>query len=164
MSVLLTEEVDVPFSFDYEEAAAKTVAAALSAEKFPYEAEVSVLLTGEKQIRELNFDTRGVNAATDVLSFPLLTYPRPADYSALSVNLDTVDPDSGEVMLGDIVLCVPRIIHQAEDYGHSILREYSFLICHSMLHLLGYDHMEEEERNRMESRQRVIMDKIGISR
>lgn len=74
------------------------------------------------------------------------------------------DPESGELVLGDIVISKERVIAQAEEYGHSIRREYAFLIAHSMLHLMGYDHMEEEERAVMEQKQRDILEQLGITR
>ena len=77
---------------------------------------------------------------------------------------DCFDPESGELMLGNIVISKERAIRQAEEYGHSIKREFAFLIAHSMLHLLGYDHMEEEDRRIMEEKQRTILDNMGITR
>ena len=108
---------------------------------------------------------RQIDRATDVLSFPMLEYDRPGDFPGLEeAGEDLFDPDSGELVLGDIVISKDRVLAQAEEYGHSVLREYTFLIAHSMLHLFGYDHMEEEERLLMEERQREIMDKIHIPR
>ena len=77
---------------------------------------------------------------------------------------DFFNPETGEVILGDIVLSVPRILSQAEEYGHSVLREYAFLIAHSMLHLFGFDHMTESDASVMEQKQREILDILNISR
>ena len=77
---------------------------------------------------------------------------------------DCFNPETGELLLGDIILSVDKILEQAEKYGHSVTRELAFLVAHSMLHLFGYDHMEEDERLVMEERQRMLMDTLGISR
>ena len=94
----------------------------------------------------------------------MIEYETPGDLSGIEESADAFDPETGELMLGDIVISKDRVIAQAEEYGHSVRREYAFLIAHSMLHLLGYDHMDEEERKVMEDRQREIMEKAGIPR
>ena len=137
---------------------------ALEYEDCPYEAEVNLLLTDDEEIRIMNREHRQIDRATDVLSFPMLDYETPGDLSGIEEQGDAFNPESGELMLGDIVISKERVIAQAEEYGHSVRREYAFLIAHSMLHLLGYDHMEEEERRLMEDRQRGIMDKAEIPR
>ena len=85
-------------------------------------------------------------------------------FDKIEADEDLFNPETGEVILGDIVLCKERIYSQAEEYGHSVLREYAFLIAHSMLHLFGFDHMTEEEAAVMEEKQREILDTLGISR
>lgn len=156
-------EVEASFDFDEEAVARFVVEAVLSYEKFPYEAGVSILLTDEAEIHKLNLENRGIDSATDVLSFPMIDFFGVEGYEIDDME-DAFDPDSGEAMLGDIVLCYERILSQASEYGHSQKREFAFLIAHSMLHLLGYDHMDEAEREVMESRQREILDGIGIGR
>ena len=136
----------------------------LDCEECPYEAEVNLLLTDDEAIHEMNREYRHIDRATDVLSFPMLEYETPGDLSGIEESANAFDPETGELMLGDIVISKDRVIAQAEEYGHSVRREYAFLIAHSMLHLLGYDHMEEEERRLMEDRQRKIMEKAGILR
>lgn len=132
----------------------------------PYEAEVSLLLTGDEQIREMNRSFRQKDAVTDVLSFPLADFPEEGDFSFLeeSAAEEYFNPESGELMLGDIVINASRVISQAEEYGHSQIREFSFLIVHSLLHLTGYDHMEPEEEMRMRTRQEQILSQLGIER
>ena len=132
----------------------------------PYEAEVSLLLTGDEQIREMNRSFRQKDAVTDVLSFPLADFPEEGDFSFLeeSAAEEYFNPESGELMLGDIVINASRVISQAEEYGHSQIREFSFLIVHSLLHLTGYDHMEPEEEMRMRARQEQILSQLGIER
>ncbi len=164
--MVLIYEQETESSFDFEpEALAKTVAeTVLDAEDFPYEAEVCVLLTDEEGIRAINHSERGIDAATDVLSFPMLDCDGPWSDHPLPEDLLCVDYDREAVLLGDIVLNTARVFSQAQEYGHSVRREFAFLIAHSMLHLLGYDHMEEEDRLRMEERQRTILDALGIPR
>lgn len=117
------------------------------------DAEVSVTLTDDAHIHVLNRDYRGVDRPTDVLSFALTESEEPAIIDA---------PCS--VLLGDLVISLERAAAQAEEYGHSFLRELSFLTVHGMLHLLGYDHIEEEDRLEMEEEQRHVMDVLGIAR
>ena len=165
MSIYIEEEGGSSLPFDTEEIARTVVEAALEYEKCPYEAEVSILLTTDEEVRKLNYSSRGLDRPTDVLSFPMLEYDRPGDFSLLeSEPQDAFDPETGELMLGDIVISKDKVLAQAEEYGHSPVREYAFLIAHSMLHLFGYDHMEEKERLLMEERQRGIMQKVNIPR
>ncbi len=164
MTMQFEEEIPVEFPFDHKALALEVINASLDHEDFPYECEVSVTLTDEESIRSINKEFRNIDSATDVLSFPMIDYPAPGDFSRLDDSYDIFDPETGEAMLGDIVLCVPRIYSQAEEYGHSVKREYAFLIAHSMLHLLGYDHMEEDERVEMEARQDEILTSMNITR
>ena len=128
-------------------------------------AEVSVTLTGSQEIRRLNREFRQIDRETDVLSFPMAAFPAPADYRFLEEETaDCFHPETGELMLGDIVISVEKAKEQAEAYGHALKREYAFLIAHSMLHLCGYDHMEEQERIAMEKRQEEILSTGGFAR
>ena len=148
-----------------ETLAERVIEAGLEILDCPYDTQVSLLITDDEGIRELNRQFRGIDAPTDVLSFPLQEYPAPGDFSQINEEgSDEFDPDSGELLLGDIVINADRVIEQAQEYGHSQRREYAFLIAHSLLHLTGYDHMEDEEREQMEERQRSIMEKVGIGR
>ena len=118
---------------------------------FPYEVQVNLLLTMNDEIHEMNRDFRNIDRATDVLSFPMLEYETPGDFSHFESEEDCFDSETGELLLGDIVISKEKVIAQAEEYGHSVKREYAFLIAHSVLHLSGYDHMEEEERIEMDT-------------
>ena len=111
-------------------------------------------------------ELRGIDQTTDVLSFPMAEYVRPADFDFLEEDeaMDCFNPETGELLLGDIVLSVEKIKEQAEAYGHSLKRELAFLTAHSMLHLMGYDHMEQEERRIMEERQQLLMEALDIPR
>lgn len=164
MTLYIEEEGNVTLPFDVKETAEFIVGTVLDCEECPYEAEVNLLLTDDEEIRVMNREHRQIDRATDVLSFPMLEYEMPGELSGIEETADAFNPETGELMLGDIVISKDRVVGQAEEYGHSVRREYAFLIAHSMLHLLGYDHMEEEERRLMEDRQRAIMEKAGIPR
>ena len=113
----------------------------------------------------MNREVRQIDRSTDVLSFPQVEYPSPADFSwAEEHEADCFDPDSGELVLGDIVVSLDHVKEQAAQYGHGCRREFAFLIVHSMLHLLGYDHMEAREAAVMEKKQADILDSLGIRR
>ena len=164
MTLYIEEEGSVVLPFDVKETAELIVETALDCEECPYEAEVNLLLTDDEAIHEMNREHRHIDRPTDVLSFPMIEYETPGELSGIEESADAFDPETGELMLGDIVISKDRGFAQAEEYGHSVRREYAFLIAHSMLHLLGYDHMDEEERKVMEDRQREIMEKAGIPR
>ena len=164
MTIDIEYETETAFGIDYRAVIERVVPAVLDSEKCPYEAQVSILITDNDAIREINCEQRGIDAPTDVLSFPAAEYDTPADFEMVSGRIDCFHPETGELLLGDIVLSVERVISQAEGYGHSRERELGFLVAHSMLHLIGYDHMEEEERAIMEQRQREILEGIGLKR
>lgn len=164
MNYAIDFEVDVHFDFDYEEVYHMAVDGVLDFADCPYETSVNLLITDNEGIRAINAECRGIDAPTDVLSFPMTDYTSEGNFDGLEDDIDAFDPDSGELLLGDIVLSIDRIISQAEEYGHSVKREYAFLIVHSMLHLIGYDHMEEDMRIRMEDAQKRVMEAIKITR
>ena len=165
MSFYLEEEVEVKFDFDYRELAQKVVDFCLDYMEFPYEAEVNLTLTDDAGIHEINKEFRQIDRPTDVLSFPMLNYTIPGDFTFLDAeDSNDFNPDTGEAMLGDIVISVDKVFEQAENYGHSSEREYAFLITHSMLHLFGFDHMDAEEAKVMESKQKDILQKMNILR
>lgn len=112
----------------------------------------------------MNAEFREIDRATDVLSFPMVDYEEPGEFEFLEEADEYFHPETGELMLGDIVISKEKVLSQSEEYGHSPRREYAFLIAHSMLHLMGYDHMEEEERLCMEAKQRDILDRLNILR
>ena len=164
MRIYLENEGDLELDLNYQEVAQRVGDAVLDYEQCPYESEVELLLTMDEEIREMNREFRDIDRATDVLSFPMIAYESPADFAFLEEDESCFDPDAGELMLGNIVISKQKVVEQAEEYGHTVEREYAFLIAHSMLHLLGYDHMEEEERAVMEKKQREILDGLGITR
>lgn len=165
MTINIIKEVDVPFSFQYKKLAEKVILAAMDQEEFPYEAEVNLTLVDNETIHQINREYRQIDRATDVLSFPLVEYETPGEFDVIEDGTqDVINPDTEEVMLGDIVISVDRVLEQASEFGHSPKREYAFLIVHSMLHLFGYDHMEESEAAVMEEKQRQILDVLQIYR
>ena len=165
MTTSIEYEAEKKLDLPYETIIRDVVEASLDYEKCPYEAEVNVILTDNEAIREINREQRQIDSATDVLSFPMVDYETPSDFDHVEEAVeDYFNPETGELMLGDIVISVEKVEEQAEKYGHSQTRELAFLVAHSMLHLCGYDHMEEEERLEMEERQRAILDTRGYTR
>ena len=165
MTINIEYETEKELGIPYEEIIQDVVVAALDYEACPYEAEVNVVLTDNEAIHEVNLEYRNVDAPTDVLSFPMLEYEEPSDFDDVEeMFADCFNPESGELMLGDIMISVEKVEEQAEKYGHSTTRELAFLVAHSMLHLCGYDHMEEEERVVMERKQNEILESRGYYR
>lgn len=165
MTSYVENETGVTFSFLAEEIVKQVMETVLDMENCPYESVINVLLTDNEGIREYNREHRGIDKPTDVLSFPNIEYEEPAvfDY-AEEMEADCFDPDSGELILGDIIISVDKVKEQAKSYGHSELREFAFLVAHSMLHLCGYDHMEKEEAAVMEKKQREVLEQLHITR
>ncbi len=140
MTFCVESETKQTLPFDAEAVAVQVIREALAFEKCPYEVEVAVLLTDSEEIHAMNNEFRGIDRPTDVLSFPNVDYEAPADFTGIEdMAEDYFNPESGELCLGDIVINVDKVYEQASEYGHSPIREYAFLIAHSMLHLLGYD-------------------------
>ena len=143
----------------------KCIAAALEAEHVNVPCEINVLVTDDAGIRAINRAMRNIDRETDVLSFPMTDYVTEGDFAFLEEEgADCFHPETGELLLGDIVISGDKVLQQAESYGHSPLREYAFLIVHSLLHLVGYDHMEEQEAKRMEKKQADVLESMGITR
>ncbi len=164
MTLFFEEEGELKLELPCKELAEKVINAALDYVACPYEAEVNLLLTMNDEIQEMNCNFREIDRPTDVLSFPMIDYEEAGNFDFLEDVMDAFHPESGELMLGDIVISKEKVISQAEDYGHSVEREYAFLIAHSMLHLFGYDHMEDDERIEMEQKQKEILEILQIVR
>lgn len=130
----------------------------------PYQ--ISLLFVSNEEIREINLETRNIDRATDVLSFPMLDYEKGKVYKDIYIDFkfDETFKDGEELVLGDMVLSLERALEQSEEYGHSYEREVCYLVVHSILHLLGYDHMEEEEKKIMRKREEEILNKLDIKR
>lgn len=164
MTLFFEEEGDLNLPLSCEELASKVIEASLDYVDCPYDVEVNLLLTMNQEIHQMNLEFRQIDRPTDVLSFPMVDYEEAGNFDFLEEADEYFHPESGELMLGDIVISKEKVISQAEEYGHSIEREYAFLIAHSMLHLFGYDHMEEDERIEMEAKQKEILEKLNILR
>lgn len=160
----IENEIEYQFDFDYEDVIEKAVQFTADYLKFPFEFEVNVLIVNNDEIQKINMDMRRIDAPTDVLSFPMLEYDAPGDFESIDEENDALwNLESERLILGDIVLSVDKILSQAEEFGHTQIREMSFLVVHSMLHLFGYDHMDEEDKT-MENLQKAILDEMGIRR
>ena len=138
---------DIKISEEIKDLIEKSVVAVLKIEELDENVEVSVSFVGDEEIRELNRDYRGVDKSTDVLSFPI-------DDEFILDNR----------ILGDVIINTRRVMEQAEELGHSNEREFSYLTVHSILHLLGYDHMEDEDKRQMREREKLAMKELSIYR
>lgn len=165
MNLYMENETGREFPFSAEETAREVCEAVLEEEGCPFEVQVNIVLTDNEGIRALNRECRNTDRETDVLSFPNVDFEEEGVFDIdEDREADYFDPESGELVLGDIMISVDKVYGQAEEYGHSLRREFAFLVAHSMLHLCGYDHMEEDARLRMERRQEEILTGLGITR
>lgn len=165
MTFYVENETDKDFSFSVQEISEKVAAGALKMENCPYEAYINLLLTDNEGIRTCNREYRDIDKETDVLSFPNVDFDSAGDFSVAEKDrAGYFDLDSGELVLGDIIISLDKVVEQAKEYGHSELREFAFLVAHSMFHLCGYDHMTEEEAKVMEQKQEMLLDSLGIVR
>jgi len=165
MTFYVENETEVTFSFAVEEIVEKVCTAVLDAENCPYETQVNVVITDNERIREINREARGMDKETDVLSFPNVDFEKEGVFEIdEDAEADYFDPDTGELMLGDIMISADKVFEQASEYGHSPRREFAFLVAHSMFHLCGYDHMEEQEAKGMEQKQEAVLHALGITR
>ena len=165
MTLLIENETEVSLDLDIEKEARSIIEFVLEETKCPWECEVNLTITDNDGIHRLNKEFRDIDRPTDVLSFPMADFPKAGDFSWLDDGgEDCFNPDTGELMLGDIVISADKVLEQAKEYGHSVRREFCFLIVHSMLHLIGYDHIEDSDRLVMEPLQKQILDDAGINR
>ena len=154
------EQAQIEIDDEIESLIKKCVDAVLGYEECDFDAEVSVSIVSENEIKELNNEYREKNSITDVLSFPMLEFDEDNQ-----MICDEFDFDEENIVLGDIVICAKRADEQAKEYGHSFEREIAFLTVHSMLHLLGYDHEHSEDMEQeMFKKQKEILNKMGITR
>ncbi|MCD7867839.1 MAG: rRNA maturation RNase YbeY [Clostridiales bacterium] len=164
MTLQLELHTDPEPGLDFDALAREVAEKVLEMEECPYEAQVSLVITDNQEIHSVNREFRGIDAPTDVLSFPMIPFEEPAGYQVIGEEDACFDLDTGELLLGDIMISMEKVRAQAKEYGHSVKREYCFLVAHSMLHLLGYDHMTPEEAGVMEARQRQALEALGITR
>ena len=138
----------------------KVIRAALAAEGMDAACEINVLLTNDEGIHAINLDMRNVDRATDVLSFPEFDLA-PGELP----DEEDADPGTGLIPLGDMVISMEHVAAQAKEYGHSKQRELAYLVTHSVLHLLGYDHLDEgTQKKQMRAREEAILAELGITR
>jgi len=164
MSVFIEIESDIELPFQVEKMTQVVIDATLKYVNCPYETEVNLLLTTSVNMQQFNKEHRGIDKTTDVLSFPMLEPVMFDDFSKLEEHLDVFHPETGELVLGDIIISLDQVLAQAEEYGHKPKREFAFLIAHGMFHLLGYDHESEDESQRMEKAQKELLDQLKILR
>lgn len=151
---------------DFIEKLTKVIEFSLSEEEVYVPCEISLVFVDNKEIREINNNTRGINRETDVLSFPMLEYENKKVFKEMYKNykFSQIDFNGDELVLGDIVLSLEKALEQSIEFNHSYEREASYLVVHSVLHLLGYDHMEDEGKRIMRSREEEILNKLSITR
>lgn len=165
MTFYVENETSVTFPFSPDEVVREVAEQVLDTENCPYEVQINVLLTDNDGIHTFNKEYRNIDRETDVLSFPNLNFETESDFQISEDDeADYFDPDTGELILGDIIISVDKVREQAENYGHSLKREFAFLVAHSMLHLCGYDHMVEGEAKVMEQKQEAVLAALNITR
>lgn len=155
MTVLIDNRTDFEITPETEKLFNDVITESLRYEEFDPQCEISLSIVNNDEIQEINKQYRNIDAPTDVLSFPLLTFE---EGEQADVN------ENDEIMLGDIIISIEKAISQAEEYGHGLKRELAFLTAHSMLHIMGYDHMEDDEREEMFEKQEAILNNLGITR
>ncbi|MBE5955898.1 MAG: rRNA maturation RNase YbeY [Lachnospiraceae bacterium] len=163
MTITVENEYNGNMPKNYKTIIERVVEAACDYVECPFETCVDVLLTDNEVIHEINLEQRQIDRPTDVLSFPMNEYAEQGNFDDME-EMGCFNPESGELMLGDIVISIDKVYAQAEEFGHSPEREIAFLVAHSMLHLFGYDHMEDGERLIMEEKQKEILNKTGYTR
>ena len=157
-NIIISAETEVPEGV--EEQIKTVISAALAAEGVELPCEINVLLTDDEGIHQINLDMRQVDRPTDVLSFPMFDLA-PGEHP----GEEDADPATGLVPLGDMCISLERAAAQAEEFGHSVKREVCYLTVHSVLHLLGYDHMDEGPmKAQMREREETILRSLGITR
>ena len=147
--------------------AKKVIEHILQKEGCPFDCEVNLTMTDNDGIQAVNKEFRDMDKPTDVLSFPNCDFDTPGEFSQFrdeDVYFDCFNPENDYFVLGDIMISRDKMLAQAEEYSHGVTREYAFLIAHSVLHLIGYDHMEEEEAKHMEAKQNEYLNDLGITR
>lgn len=165
MNISIENVSGLNYPEEFNQIISRIVNASVDFLKCPYECQVAVTLVNDEQIHEINLENRNIDRATDVLSFPMMDFDQPNDLSLVEANpQDYFDPESGELLMGDIVISLEHVSAQAKEYNHSERREIAFLTAHSCLHLFGYDHMTDEERLEMEKLQEEILQKEGFTR
>ncbi len=154
MTVLINNDTSFDIE-EYEKLFNDVVLESINFENFESECEISISLVDNCNIQKLNKQFRNIDAPTDVLSFPMLNFEK---------DEKPEKNENGEIILGDIVISIDKAINQANEYGHTLRRELAFLTAHSMLHIMGYDHIDDTEREIMFAKQESILQNLGIKR
>lgn len=160
MSLMINNKQDKYDTTEIEKLIETVYEKTLEERKMDSNYEVSVTFVDNEEIRKINRDYRNIDTPTDVLSFPMIDYKS----NSKPNDVENMDLDSGEIVLGDIVISLERAHEQSIDYGHSFQREIAFLMVHGMLHLLGYDHMEENDRKKMRAEEEKILSVLNMER
>lgn len=159
--IIENEQNKIEFTDKLQELMQLVCDEALRYEECDFDAQISITLTDNDEIQVINSEHRGIDKPTDVLSFPMLEF----DEDGQIIDNEFEYDENGAIMLGDIVISLERAKEQSEEYGHSLDREIAFLCAHSMLHLLGYDHVNSEEEEKiMFTKQEEILNNLGITR
>ena len=164
MTINIEYETDQELGIDFAALASQVADKVLEMEKCPYDGQVNLVLTDNEEIKRVNTEFRNIQAPTDVLSFPMIPFETPADYSVVEEDESYFDLDSDELLLGDIMISIERAKEQAAEYGHTYDRELGFLALHGFLHINGYDHMTPEDEKEMFGLQKEILDAYGLKR
>lgn len=166
MIYLDNRQSEVEVDDDFNETIRTVIDYALKEEGVNIPYEISIIYVDNKTIQNINNDTRRIDKVTDVLSFPMLDYPKGHVYKDTyrGESFHVIDLDDGYLVLGDIVISLEKSKEQSVEYGHSYLRETCYLVIHSVLHLLGYDHMDEDEKAVMRKREENILSEFSIVR
>lgn len=165
MILTIEKEYDIDLGFSYDDVAEKVISYVISKFDIPFEFCLSLFLVNNEEIKEINNTHRGIDSATDVLSFPSIEYEIAGQLPDVMAHKEYYfNPEDDSLYLGDIIVSLDKVVEQAKEYGHSEYREFSFLLTHSCLHLMGYDHMTKEEEIEMFSLQKTILDELEITR
>lgn len=159
VNVIIEYDANPIEEINLEEIVKKCAEKAFELENVGFDTEISVTLTDNEGIRRINAEYRNIDSETDVLSFPQFDFETPSQFDE-----DELFLDESAVMLGDIVLSKDKIFEQAEEYGHGVLRETAYLTVHSLMHLLGYDHMTDDEKSVMRSHEEAVLSALGYTR
>ena len=158
LTIIENEQDKIEFTQEHEKLIKDVIEAALKHEGFEHDCFVSVTVTDNESIRIINNEQRNIDSATDVLSFPVLEF----ENGEMIENAGDVFED--KLILGDIVLSLERAEEQSVDFGHSFEREIGYLVCHSVLHLLGYDHENDDEREIMREKEEATLETLSLTR
>ena len=156
------------FDFDYKKLAKKISKKVFEIENIDYDISYNLSIVDKKDIKKINKEYRDINKITDVLSFPNIDFKKPSSFKNFIkddvYDVSIIDLTTDTIFIGDVVMCYDKIIEQSDMYNHSIKREYSFLLVHSLLHLLGYDHIDIKDERKMFKKQDDVLNSLNIYR